>query len=192
MIGGFLADGQMPAPMGTAYKALLPYQTFRTKTRDLALAVGSEKLWKEFCPVIGCPELADDPRYRENAARARNRDTLVPKLQEVFLTRTYEEWEAILLPRGIPMGAINTIAEVVTHPQVAARQALVEMDHPRAGKVRMVGAPVRLSETPGSVRTPAPMLGEHTDEVLRDLLGLGLAEVDALRAAGAIGPRAAR
>ena len=188
MIGGYFADGEVPKPMGTAYKALLPYQTFRTRTRDLALAVGSEKLWAVFCPAIGCPELARDPRYRTNADRAKNRDSLIPKLQEVFLTRGYEEWETLLLAHGIPVGAINTIAEVVEHPQVVARQALVEMDHPRAGKVRMVGAPVRLSETPGSVRTPAPMLGEHTDEVLRELLGLGAVDIAALRAAGAIGP----
>ncbi|HEV8438695.1 MAG TPA: CoA transferase [Methylomirabilota bacterium] len=189
MIGGYLADGQLPEPMGTAYKALLPYQTFRTRTRDLALAVGSEKLWKVFCPVIGCPALADDPRYRTNADRAKNRESLVAKLQEVFLARSYEEWEGLLLASGIPVGAINTLAEVVEHPQVAARQALVEMDHPRAGTVRMVGAPVRLSETPGSVRTPAPTLGEHTDRVLRELLGLDADEVASLRATGAIGPK---
>ncbi|HXJ82319.1 MAG TPA: CoA transferase [Candidatus Methylomirabilis sp.] len=187
MIGGYLADGEIPVPLGTAYKALLPYQTFRTKTRDLALAVGSEKLWKVFCPVIGRPDLTDDPRYRTNAVRARNRDTLIPTLQEVFLTKSYEEWETLLLAAGIPMGAINSIAEVVDHPQVAARGALVEMDHPRAGKVRMVGAPVRLSATPGSVRTPSPTLGEHTDEVLRDLLGLAADEIAALRAAGVLG-----
>src|SRR5438552_1430905 len=187
-LGGNLADGQLPAPMGTAYKALLPYQTFRTKTRDLALAVGSEKLWKVFCPVIGSPELADDPLYRTNVDRVRSRDSLIARLQEVFLTRAYEEWEPLLLAAGIPVGTINSMAQVVDHPQVAARHALVEMDHPRAGKVRMVGAPVRLSETPGSVRTPAPMLGEHTAEVLSELLGLGADEIAALRAAGAIGP----
>jgi crotonobetainyl-CoA:carnitine CoA-transferase CaiB-like acyl-CoA transferase len=140
-----------------------------------------------FCPLIGCPELADDPRYRTNADRGRNRDGLIGKLQEVFLTRSYEEWEGLLLAGGIPVGAINGIAEVVEHPQVKARGALVEMDHPRAGKVRMVGAPIRLSATPGSVRTPAPMLGEHTEEVLRDLLGLKADEIVALRKAGVIG-----
>src|SRR5262247_934035 len=186
MIGGYLADGQPPAPMGTAYKALLPYQTFRTRTRDLALAVGSEKLWKIFCPVIGRPELADDPRYRTNAERARNRESLIAALQETFLTRPYEEWEQILLDKGIPFGAINRIAEVVDHPQVKARGALVEMSHPSAGKVRMVGVPVRVSETPGAVRTPSPTLGEHTEEVLRGLLELPADEVAALRAAGVI------
>jgi len=186
MIGGYLADGEAPRPMGTAYKALLPYQTFRTKTRDLALAVGSEKLWKVFCPAIGAPELADDPRYRTNADRRKNRESLIARLHEIFLTRSYEEWETLLLEHGVPIGAINSLAEVVEHPQVRARGALVSMDHPRAGKVRMVGAPVRLSETPGSVRTPAPMLGEHTDQVLRELLGLGDEALAALRAAGAI------
>jgi formyl-CoA transferase/CoA:oxalate CoA-transferase len=192
MIGGYFADGEVPTPMGTAYKALLPYQTFRTRTRDLALAVGSEKLWKVFCPTIGHPELADDPRYRTNADRARHRDSLIPTLQDVFLTRAYEEWEPLLLAQGIPVGAINSIAQVVQHPQVAARGALVEVAHPRAGKVRMVGAPVRLSETPGSVRTPAPMLGEHTDQVLRELLGLDARAIGALRASGAIGPARTR
>ncbi len=187
MIGGYLADGEVPVPMGTAYKALLPYQTFRTRTRDLARAVGSEKLWKVFCPAIGCPELTDDLRYRTNADRARNRESLIARLQEVFLTRPYEEWESILLARGIPMGAINSIAQVVEHPQVIARGALVETDHPRAGKVKMVGVPVRLSETPGAVRTPAPTLGEHTDEVLRGVLGLSDETIAALREAGAIG-----
>src|ERR687891_733460 len=177
MIGGYLADGEIPEPMGTAYKALLPYQTFRTKTRDLALAVGSEKLWKVFCSVIGAPELADDPRYRRNRDRSQNRASLLARLEEIFLTRTYEDWEALLLPNGIPMGAINTIPQVVEHPQVKARGALVEMDHPRAGKVRMVGVPVRLSETPGAVRTPAPLLGEHTEEILEKLLGMDAEEI---------------
>ena len=186
MIGAYLADHVVPGPLGTAYGALLPYQTFRTKTRDIAIGIGSDKLWRAFCPLIGRPELAADPRFVSNAARNANRPALIALLEPVFLTRTYEEWEALLLAHGIPLGAINTLAQVVEHPQVAARRALVEMDHPRAGKVRMVGAPVRLSETPGSVRTPAPMLGEHTDEVLRELLGLGAEEITGLRAARVI------
>lgn len=148
MIGNYCATGEIAKPMGTGYKALLPYQTFRTQTRDLALAVASEKLWKIFCPVIGCAELADDPRYRTNRERKANRETLVARLQEVFLTRTFEEWETLLTGNGIPVGAINNLAQVVEHPQVKARGALVEMDHPRVGKVRIVGVPVRLSATP--------------------------------------------
>jgi len=187
MISNYCGTGDIPKPMGTAYKALLPYQTFRTRTRDLALAVGSEKLWKVFCPVIGCPELAEDPRYRTNADRAENRESLIARLQQAFLTRSYEEWEALLTKSGIPVGAINNLAQVVDHPQVKARGSIVEIDHPRAGKIRVVGVPVRLSATPGSVRTPSPALGEHTGEVLSALLGMGAGEIDALRAAGALG-----
>jgi crotonobetainyl-CoA:carnitine CoA-transferase CaiB-like acyl-CoA transferase len=190
MIGAYLADGVVPEPMGTAYKALLPYQTFRTKTRDLALAVGSEKLWKIFCPLLGVPELANDPRYATNSDRNKNRASLIARLQEAFLTKSYEEWEAILVPAGIPMGAINTFDRLVEHPQVTARGVLVESEHPIAGKVRMVGPVVRMSETPGTVRRPAPLLGEHTAEVLRERLGLDEAEITRLRDAGAIGRRA--
>jgi len=185
MFGDYFASGEIPAPMGTAYKALLPYQTFHTRTRDLALAVGSERLWKTFCPVIGCPELLDDRRYGSNGDRMRNRESLIATLQQVFLQRTYEEWEALLIENGIPVGAINNLAEVAEHPQVKARSSFVEIEHPRAGKLRVAGVPVRLSATPGSVRTPAPLLGQHTDEVLRDLLGLSAAEIAALRACGA-------
>ncbi|OLB07541.1 MAG: hypothetical protein AUH14_03270 [Candidatus Rokubacteria bacterium 13_2_20CM_69_15_1] len=189
MIGAYLADGIVPEPMGTAYKALLPYQTFRTRTRDLALAVGSDKLWRIFCPLLGLDDMLDDPRYGTNAARAANRASLIARLEEVFLTKTYEEWEALLLPAGVPMGAINTIDTVVEHPQVKARGMLVECEHPIAGKVRIVGPPVRLSETPGAIREPAPLLGQHTDQVLRERLGLGDDEIARLRRAGAIGSR---
>ena len=189
MIGSYIADGEIPKPLGTAYKALLPYQTLRTQTRDLALAVGSDKLWRAFCPLLGLETMMDDPRYATNKARAANRTTLIAKLQDVFLTKSYEEWETILLPAGIPMGAINTIDQIVEHPQVKAREMLVECEHPVAGKIRMVGPPVKLSETPGAVRKPAPLLGQHTDEVLRERLGLDDGEIARLRHAGALGKR---
>ena len=188
-IGAYLADGTVPEPMGTAYKALLPYQTFRTKTKDLALAVGSDRLWRIFCPIMGLQDMMDDPRFATNAARVQNRVDLIARLQEVFLTKSYEEWEALLLQHGIPVGAINTIDQVVEHPQVKARGMIAESDHPVAGKVKIVGVPVKLSETPGSVREPAPLLGQHTDEVLRTYLGMTAADIAALRQAGVIGGR---
>src|SRR5688572_15862589 len=187
MIGAYLADGVVPEPMGTAYKALLPYQTFQTKTKDLALAVGSDRLWRIFCPVMGLQDMMDDPRFATNAARSQNRAELIARLQGVFLNKPYEEWEALLLKHGIPVGAINTIDQVVEHPQVKARGMIAESDHPVAGKVKLVGVPVKLSETPGAVREPAPLLGQHTDEVLQRYLGIGEADVTALRQAGVIG-----
>jgi crotonobetainyl-CoA:carnitine CoA-transferase CaiB-like acyl-CoA transferase len=186
MIAMYRADGVVPKPMGTAYKTLLPYQTFRTATQDLAIAVGSEALWKALCALPGFERFGEDARYRTNAGRSRDRDALIPALQEIFLARPYAEWEAMLLEKGVPVGAINTLDRAAEHPQAKARGVFVEREHPVAGKVSMVAPWVRMSETPGGVRSVAPLLGQHTDEVLRDQLGLGAAEIDALRRDGAI------
>ena len=186
-VASYLASGVVPEPLGTARKALFPYQTFRTKSRDLALAVGSDKLWRVFCPLLGIEDMMDDVRYGTSAARVENHVTLIARLQEILLTKTYEAWEAILVPAGIPMGAINTIDKVVEHPQVRERELIIDHEHPVAGKVKMVGVPLKLSETPGAVRMPAPLLGQHTDEVLREILTLDDAEITALRRAGVIG-----
>jgi crotonobetainyl-CoA:carnitine CoA-transferase CaiB-like acyl-CoA transferase len=187
MIAAYLADRAVPQPMGTAYGALLPYQTFRTQTRDIAIGIGSDKLWRTFCPLLGLPQMIDDPRYVTNAARNANRASLVASLQEAFLTRSYEEWEAILMPAGVPMGAINTLDAVVEHPQIAARGVLVDSEHPVAGRIKMVGPPVRMSDTPGAVRSPAPLLGEHTEQVLRTKLGVREDEISELRRKHVIG-----
>ena len=180
MIASYLANGDVPKPMGTAYQALLPYQTFKTQTGDLALAVGSQKLWKVFCPLIGRPDLTDDPRFSENMARGQNRDALVAILSEIFLTKTFEQWETLLVDAGIPMGAINTVDKVVEHPQIVARGAMVDVEHPRAGPVKMVGVPVRLSETPGAIRSPSPSLGEHSAQVLREVLEFSDEQIQSL------------
>src|SRR5262249_7491506 len=189
MIGAFAADGIVPGPLGTAYGALLPYQTFRTRSRDIAIGIGSDKLWRLFCPLAGLADLADDPRFVSNAARNANRAALVSRLQAALLTKTFEEWESILMPAGIPMGAINTLDQVVVHPQVQSRGALVESTHPVAGAVTMVGPPVRLSATPRAVRRPAPPLGEHTAAVLRERLGMSDAEIARLHDARVVAAR---
>jgi crotonobetainyl-CoA:carnitine CoA-transferase CaiB-like acyl-CoA transferase len=186
-IANYFANGEIPKPLGTAYSVVVPYQTFHTKTRDLALAIAGEKLWRKFCPVMGCPELLDDPRYVNTVERSRHRGTLIAKLQEVFLTKSYEEWEKLLLQNDIPVGAINNIAQVVEHPQVKARQSLREVDHPSVGKVRVVASPVRLSKTPAKTPTPSPILGQHTRDVLYDVLGLTSDEIDRLATAGVVG-----
>lgn len=180
-IGSYLADGVVPSPMGTAYAALVPYQTFRTRTRDLALGVGSDKLWRTVCELLDLSALAGDPRFATNAARVRHRAELIDRMQRVFLSKSYEEWEELLTAAGVPVGAINTIADVVQHPQVKARNTLVEVEHPSAGTMKIVAPPVRLARTPGTVRRPAPRLGEHTDEVLRELLALDANELQRLR-----------
>ena len=185
-VANYFADGKVPVPMGTAYSVVVPYQTFHTKTRDLALAIAGEKLWKKFCPVIGCPELLEDPRYCNTVERSRHREVLIPKLQEVFLTRSYEEWEKLLLENDIPVGAINNLAQVVEHPQVKARESFQEVHHPAVGKVKVVRSPVRLSKTPAKRASPSPVHGQHTREVLREVLGLSAEEISQLEADGVV------
>jgi crotonobetainyl-CoA:carnitine CoA-transferase CaiB-like acyl-CoA transferase len=129
LFGAYFASGSVPKPLGTAYTAIVPYQTFRTKTRDLALAVGSERLWRRFCRAIRHESLLHDPRYATNAERVMNRGSLTELLQVVFLERSYEQWERTLVPAGIPMGAANTIDNVVRHPQVHARNAICSSNH---------------------------------------------------------------
>ena len=189
MISAYCADGKVPKPTGNTYAALVPYQTFHTKTRDLAIAIAGDKLWKKLCPAIGCPELTDDPRFSRALERNKHRTTLLPMLQKVFMIRPYEEWEPLLLKNDIPVGAINDLSQVVEHPQVKARNALVEVEHPKAGKIRVIRSPVRLSKAPFAVRSPAPMLGQHTQDVLREVLGMSAKEIAALEATGALGAK---
>ena len=186
-IANYFANGEIPKPLGTAYSVVVPYQTFHTRTRDLALAIAGEKLWRKFCPVIGRPALLDDPRYVNTVERSRHRDTLIATLQEAFLEKPYEEWEPLLLANDIPVGAINNLAQVVEHPQVKARESLREVDHPSVGKVRVVRSPVRLSKTPAKSPAPSPTHGQHTREVLREVLGMGDEEIEKLSAAGVLG-----
>lgn len=185
MLSAYLANGEVPKPMGTAYGALVPYQAFRSQTESFTIAIGSDKLWNIFCPLIGRPDLLTDARFADNFGRTANRDQLVDILQQVFLTKTYAEWAALFEPAGIPFGAINTMDKLVEHPQLAARESLVAIDHPRAGQFRVTGVPVKLSETPGGIHRPSPSLGEHTEEILRELLGYDEARLRSLLESGA-------
>jgi crotonobetainyl-CoA:carnitine CoA-transferase CaiB-like acyl-CoA transferase len=185
-IGAYLADGRVPAPLGNAYPTLVPYQTFATKTRVLAIGVPSDKVWQALCRAVGADAMAADPRYATNADRRAHHAALVAELHSIVAQRSYEEWEPVLLAAGVPVGAVNTIDRVVDHPQVQARGSLVATDHPVAGRVRVVGPPVRFSATPGGFDRPAPLLGQHTEDVLRERLGLDPAAITRLREAGAI------
>ena len=186
-IGNYYANGELPKPQGTAYPVVVPYQTFQTKTRDLAIAIAGQKLWKIMCPIIGAPELTDDPLFATGPLRMKNRVPLIEKLQAIFLTKSYEEWEKLLLDNNVPVGAINDIAQVVEHPQVKARGAIIETKHPKAGKVKQVRSPLRLPAMQDMPNTPAPLHGEHSSAILRDVLKMSDAEIAALKQSGAVG-----
>ena len=186
-IGNYYANGELPKPQGTAYPVVVPYQTFQTKTRDLAIAIAGQKLWKIMCPIIGAPELTDDPLFATGPLRMKNRVPLIEKLQAIFLTKSYEEWEKLLLDNNVPVGAINDIAQVVEHPQVKARGAIIETKHPKAGKVKQVRSPLRLPAMQDMPNTPAPLHGEHSSAILRDVLKMTDAEIAALKQSGAVG-----
>lgn len=173
----YFATGENPTRMGSAHPNLCPYQAFRTQDGYLNVAVGSEAIWKRFCEAVD-PQLAEDPRFRTNPDRVRNRSQLIPLLQARFRERPTREWIRILDEAGVPNGPIYAISEVFSDPQTLHRQMRVEVEHPRAGRVTVTGVPVKFSDTPGSVRTPPPLLGQHTRAVLREL---GYTDEDVVR-----------
>ena len=168
----YLVSGKVPRRLGNAHPNIVPYETFRAADGIyIALGVGNDNQWRKFCKLAGIESLADDPRYATNPKRVENRKKLVPLLQEVFLRKESGEWLRLLSQAEIPVGPINTIDRVFADPQVLARQMLVEMEHPKVGKFKLVGSPLKLSQTPVQYRIPPPLLGEHTEEVLGNILG---------------------
>jgi crotonobetainyl-CoA:carnitine CoA-transferase CaiB-like acyl-CoA transferase len=170
----------------SAHPSMVPFQNFPTADGWIVVAAPKQNLWRRLCAAVERPELADDPRFVDFAARARNRDTLVPILSELFQARPAGEWLAMLGAAGVPCGPVNDVATALADPQVAAREGLVSYDHPVLGPVRQVATPLRVGPEPTPTRR-APFRGEHTDEVLADLCGYAPARIAALRAAGALG-----
>jgi crotonobetainyl-CoA:carnitine CoA-transferase CaiB-like acyl-CoA transferase len=183
----YLVAGEVQGRWGSAHPSLVPYQAFRARDGYFIVGAGNERLWKAFCEVLGAPEWADDPRYDSNAKRVGRRAELVSLIEGLLAARGRDAWVAAFAAAGLPAGPINDIAQVFADPQVAHREMAVAVEHPTAGRVRLPGIPVKFAGTPARIQGPPPLLGEHTDEVLRDVLGLTDDAVTALRAEGAIG-----
>lgn len=177
----YLVSGQTPSRLGNQHPNIVPYQVFRAADMEFVVAVGNDRQFAALCDLIERPDLRDDPRYATNPARVANRETLIPTLQAIFETRSAGEWVEGLLALGIPTGPINDVAQALNDPNVQARGLVHQGVLPIGEAYRFVGPAVGLSETPATVRLHPPMLGEHTDEILRDVLGMNESEIAALR-----------
>jgi crotonobetainyl-CoA:carnitine CoA-transferase CaiB-like acyl-CoA transferase len=182
----YLTSGRAPHRLGNEHPNIVPYQVFETADGYIIVTVGNDTQFARFCAVAGRPEIAADPRFARNRDRVANREALIPLLAGLVKSRPSSFWLDSLEVEGVPCGPINTLAQVFDDPQVQARGMRVEMPHPTAGTVPLVGSPMRFSETPVEYRRHPPLLGEHSAEVLADWLGLGEAEIEDLRASGAI------
>ena len=182
----YLTTGVAPQRLGNAHPNIVPYQDFPTADGDFILTVGNDSQFRKFAEVAGRPELGGDPRFSTNKLRVANRAELVPLIRQLTVFKTTAEWVAQLEAVGVPCGPINDLAQVFADPQVRARGLAMQLPHALAGLVPQVASPIRLSETPVEYRNAPPLLGEHTEQVLEQVLGLKSGAVEALRRSGVV------
>ena len=182
----YLATGENPKRIGNTHPTIVPYQVFRTSDGAMILACGNDNLFGKFCAVAGCEALAQDSRFASNGDRVKNRNSLVPMLAAIITKRTTADWVSALDAAGVPCGPINTLAQAFAEPQAEARGMKFTLPHPLAVEVPLIGNPMKFSGTPIRNELPPPVLGQHSEEILRGLLGMSAEDVARLRAAGAI------
>jgi formyl-CoA transferase/CoA:oxalate CoA-transferase len=182
----YLGSGIVPKPMGTSFPTVVPYRVYQASDREVAIAVGSERLWSIFCGTIERADLEKHPDFRTNALRIVNREKLEPVLERVFSARTAEEGVERLQAAGVPSSLVRNFEEVAAHPQSEVRKMFPVLDQSTAGAHKVTGTPVKLSETPGGPNLPAPLLGQHTRSVLKEVFDLSDARVDDLIARGIV------
>ncbi|ESP88812.1 CaiB/BaiF CoA transferase family protein [Candidatus Halobonum tyrrellensis] len=188
MATNYFATGDPPGRMGSKHPTIAPYQAFETADSYVVVAVASEPIWERFCRALDRPDLYADERFETNSARVEHRDELDPLLDAALAERSTDDWLDRFDAHDVPASRVNSVADVFSHPQVLARGMRASVDHPTAGEVEFPGSPMQFSRTPATVRRYPPRLGEHTDEVLREV-GYDDEEIDALYAAGALGDR---
>ncbi len=167
----YLISGKLPKRHGNAHANIVPYQSFQASDGWFAIAVGNDRQFVRLCEMLGKPGLALDEKFAANSARVQNRDELIPELRSIFITRKANDWLAALEKAEIPCGPIQNFDQVFSMPNVIERGMLVKMDHPTIGDLPLVGSPLKLSDTPVEYRLPPPLMGEHTENVLRELYG---------------------
>lgn len=167
--GNYLVSGVDPKRLGSAHPTIAPYQAFQAADSYFVIAVGNDALWRRFCQGVNLSELMTDPRFATNPDRVKNRDELTQILNAFFQKKTAQEWLSLIEKAGVPCGPVLQLSEVFTDPQVLHRKMVEEIEHPSAGHIKVVGTPLKLSSTPASIRTPPPILGEHTTIILQSL-----------------------
>lgn len=182
----YFATGEVAGPLGSAHRMIAPYQAFATQDGYINIGAANQNNWERMCRAVGRDDLLDDARFASNPERMVNIQSLTPIMEETFRTQTTAHWVEVLERAGVPCGPIYNIEQAYADPHVQSRDMAVELQHPKAGGIRNIGVAVKLSDTPGSVRTPAPLLGQHTDEVLTEF-GYSDADIAALRQSGALG-----
>ncbi len=182
----YLTTGTAPGRLGNAHPNIVPYEAFPTADGYIILAVGNDSQFASFCKVAGLEDASADPRFATNRARVANRTDLVPMVRQAMVQKTTDDWIAILEKANVPCGPINTLDRVFDNPQVKHRGTVKYLDHPIAGKVPTVANPLKLSQTPICDETAPPLLGQHSEAILRDIGGLDDAQIARLRAAGVI------
>ena len=182
----YLVGGVEPKRMGNAHFNIAPYEVFRARDRWITLGALNQRQWENLCNTVEQPQIIADPRFASNQDRVANREALAEVLNEAFSARDASEWVEKLHGVGIPSGVINSVADVFNHPQADARELKIELDHPTAGRIGFPGYPYKFSETPAESHRPPPLLGEHNQEILVDLLGYTPEEVQAFREQGLI------
>ena len=182
----YFATGKPPQRIGNLHPNIVPYQPFKSKDGEVIVACGNDNLFRKFCEVAGHPELASDARFATNGKRVENRKELTALIQKIFVKKRTAEWLPLLEAAGVPNGPINDVAQVFEEPQVKARGVKIELEHAAAGRIPLVASPMRFSGTPLEYHRAPPLLGEHTEEVLKDLLQLKSEDISRLRGDGII------
>jgi crotonobetainyl-CoA:carnitine CoA-transferase CaiB-like acyl-CoA transferase len=181
----WLTNGELPQPPGSSHEYTVPWQAFRVKDGYVVVATRQDAFWRKLCQALGRPDLDEDERFKTNAQRVQHRAILVPELEAILAAKTIDEWMALFKEFDVPAAPVNNLDRAFAEPPVAERGMIAEYDHPKAGKVRLPGNPIRMSDM-GTISKPAPLLGEHTDEILTGILGLPADRIAGLKEKGVI------
>ncbi|MDR3590678.1 MAG: CoA transferase [Negativicutes bacterium] len=179
-IGNYLANGKVPKPQGNRHQVSAPFQPFETMDGEIIIAAPTNRVFQDVCKALGRNDLAEDGRYANRKGRVENVDELADEITKTTKTKTTAQLEHDLEHANVPFATVNTIDKIVRDPQIAAREMLLETEHPVAGKIKTIGSPLKMSETPGVKRRAAPTLGQHTNEILGELLGMSEQDIKAL------------